>query len=128
MKHAVKWGLISSSVMINVVPPKTGEHEIPILTREQVQELLRKAQEHGMSTFITLAIATGMKHGEMLALRWHDIDFQEGCLHVRHTVTRQGGYGFIEGEPKTRRSKRQIVLPDFVLQELEYHRASEDCV
>jgi len=126
LKHAIKWGLISSSVMINVIPPKPTVHEVPILTRAQVQDLLKKAQEHGMSAFITLAIATGMRHGEMLALRWQDIDFHEGCLHVRRTVTRQGGYGFIEGEPKTRRSKRQIILPDFVLQELEYHHASQE--
>ncbi len=58
----------------------------------------------------------------MLALRWQDINFDEKCLYVRRTVTRQGGYGFIEGEPKTRKSKRQIILPEFVLKELEQHR------
>lgn len=123
MKHAVKWGLVSSNVIGDVTPPKPGEHEVPILTRDQVQELLKKAQEHGLSAFITLAIATGMRHGEMLALRWQDIDFRERCLYVRRTVTRQGGYGFIEGEPKTRKSKRQIILPEFVLKELKQHRA-----
>jgi integrase len=122
MKHAVKWGLVSSNVMVDVTPPKPGEHEVPILTRDQVQELLKKAREHGLSAFITLAIATGMRHGEMLALRWQDINFRERCLYVRRTVTRQGGYGFIEGEPKTRKSKRQIILPEFVLKELEQHR------
>ncbi|HEU5377638.1 MAG TPA: tyrosine-type recombinase/integrase [Ktedonobacteraceae bacterium] len=126
IKNAVRWKLISFNIMEDVTPPRPEEREVIILTQNQAQELLKVAQEHDLNAFISLAITTGMRHGELLALRWHDIDFDEGCLHVRHTVNRQGGSGYIEGDPKTRKSRRRIILVPFVLEELKEHRRRQE--
>lgn len=63
-----------------------------------------------------------MRRGEPLGLHWHDIDFNEGCLYVRRSVNRIGKFGVVELEPKTKRSRRKIVLPTFVIDALKRHQ------
>ena len=63
--------------------------------------------------------------GEILALRWPDIDLQKGTLQIRRTVNYRGRSRFIEGEPKTEKSKRKIVLPQFVVETLKRHRMTQ---
>ena len=79
-----------------------------------------------LEALLTLAVATGMRRGEILALRWSDIDFGEGSLQVRHTVNRAGKYGILEHAPKTEKSKRRIMLPRFVLDVLKKQRDHQD--
>lgn len=126
IKNAVKWKLISFNIMEDVTAPRPEEREVVILTQDQAQTLLKVAQERDLNAFVSLAITTGMRHGEMLALRWNDIDFDEGCLYVRHTVARQGSSGYIESDPKTRRSKRRIILVHFVISELKEHQKRQE--
>ena len=54
IKQAVRWRLISFNIMEDVTEPKPGEHEVPILTRDQARELLKTAQEHGLHAFVLL--------------------------------------------------------------------------
>src|SRR5207302_1221202 len=71
---------------------------------------------------------TGMRKGELLALHWDDIDFRGKVVYVRRTVGRISGQGFKETEPKTRASRRKIVLPDEVLVMLKVHRERQEQV
>jgi integrase len=119
---AMKWNLVGRNVCDLVSPPVPKRHEIQPLTLEQAQRLLQAAREHKLETLLTLALATGMRRGELLGLRWQDVDFEAGCLHVRRSVGRTGRYGLIESEPKTERSRRTIVLPAFVLAALKQHQ------
>ena len=66
-----------------------------------------------------------MRRGEILALRWADIDFQRGSLQVRHTVDFIAKYGYVETEPKTASAKRHIALPFFVVELLKRHRIQQ---
>ena len=70
--------------------------------------------------------ATGMRRGELLALRWDDINFKQGLVSVHRTITRVGGHGYVEGEPKTRSSRRRIVLPGVALEALQVHRIQQE--
>lgn len=64
-----------------------------------------------------------MRRGELLALRWQDIDFEGQSLQVRRTVDFFAGYGgYVENEPKTARGRRRIALPLFVIEALKQHR------
>jgi integrase len=63
-----------------------------------------------------------MRKGEILGLRWQDIDLQKGELQIRRTLGYFAHHGFVEGEPKTEKSKRKITLPQFVLDALKRHR------
>lgn len=63
-----------------------------------------------------------MRRGELLGLRWDDIDLQKGTLQVRRTLSYIAHHGFKEGEPKTAKSKRKIMLPQFAIETLKRHR------
>ncbi len=100
--------------------------EIHPLTREQAHALLEAARGHRLETMLTLALTTGMRRGEILALRWSDISFEEKRLFVRRTVDRLSGHSFVESEPKTQKGRRTITLPQFVLETLLQQRVHVD--
>jgi integrase len=123
LDNAVKWNLVSRNVCDLVTPPHEKKRTVQLLTLQQAQHLLGVAQGHELEGLLTVAVTTGMRHGELAALRWSDIDFGSGSVHVHRTVNRLGGYGgFVESEPKTAKSNRTIVLPAFVLEKLKEHQ------
>src|SRR5438045_7179081 len=107
------------------LPPRQEQPKIHPLTPEQAQILLHKVKGHPLEVLLTLTLATGMRKGEILGLRWADVDLEKGMLHVSHTLNYMAGYGFVEGEPKTQGSKRMILLPQFVVDGLRRHRAAQ---
>ncbi len=122
LKQAIRWRLISRNVSDDVSPPRdTQPHERQTLTPEQARKLLAAAKGHRLEAILTLALATGMRRGELLALRWKEIDFERKSLYVRRSVNRLPG-GHCETEPKTASSKRHITLPQFVIEALQQHR------
>ena len=127
---AVSWGLIARNVCDVVSAPRVEEYEPVMLTVEQVRSLQKAMQGHRLEALYILALATAMRRGEIMALKWQDIDFKKSVLYVRRILTRvptvlkqkeQKG-AFIEAETKTRRSRRNIVIAPFALKALEQHR------
>jgi integrase len=125
LHDAVKWNRVASNVCDKVTQPRQVTYEIHPLTKEQAKALLEAAKGSNLEAILTLAVATGMRRGELLGLRWHDINFAEGSLVVRHTMDRAGKYGIIENDPKTEKSKRKIILPRFVLDTLMQHKVDQ---
>lgn len=125
LENAVRWRLISINVCDDVTPPRVGKRDVHPLSIEQIRSLLITAKGHALETFLTVAITTGMRHGELVGLRWQDINFEEGSLFVHRTVqyTRNR---FQESEPKTPQSRRRILLSPFVLVKLHEHRAAQE--
>jgi integrase len=121
LRDAVRWKRLPVNICTTVTPPRLTTHEIQPLSKEQARKLLEVAKESRLHCLLTLALATGMRLGELLALRWEDIDLKKGILHVRHTADYIYGYGLTESEPKTASSRRNIILPQFVVEELELH-------
>jgi integrase len=73
-----------------------------------------------LEALYTLAIHTGMRQGEMLALRWQDVDVENAVVSVRRTLTRRGGKVAF-GEPKTNKSHRYIRLSSQAVEALRSH-------
>jgi integrase len=121
LEHAKRIKLVGSNVCDGVELPRSEQYEIQPLTPEQARLLLQKVQEHHLEALLMLALATGMRKGEILALRWHDIDLQNATLHIHRTLSYMAHYGFQEGEPKTAKSRRHISLPHFVIESLMRH-------
>ena len=122
LENAVKWNLVARNVCDLVTPPLPQRHEIQTLTPDQVQRLLQAAREHKLEALLTVAVATGMRRGELLGLHWQDIDFKTRSIYVRRSVGRIGKFGIVESEPKTQRSRRKITLPTFVIDTLKRHQ------
>ncbi len=126
LSHAKRIRLVGSNVCDDVEElPRQAQQEMQPLTPEQAQVLLQKVREHRLEALLTLALTTGMRKGEILALRWQDIDLQKGDLQIRRTVNYRGRGRFIEGDPKTEKSKRKIVLPQFVVETFKRHRMTQ---
>ena len=122
LEYAVKWRDVSVNVSDQAEPPRPVMYEAEVLTVEQATRLLASVKDKHYEALLTLAITSGMREGEILGLKWADIDLEEPGLVVRRTVYRKKGLGIVEGEPKTETSKRKILLPQFVLETLLRHR------
>src|SRR5205085_1845273 len=105
-----------------VSAPRVQRHEITPLSAEQARTLLEAAQGNRFEALYVLALTTGMRIGELLGLRWQDVDLAAGRLQVHHTLvlTREG---LRLTEPKTARSRRRIALAPAAVEALRHHRA-----
>jgi integrase len=121
LDQAVRWGLVPRNVCDAVSLPKQIRREIQPLTEKQARQLLVAARGHSLEGLLTLAVTTGMREGELLALKWQDINFDTRSLHIRHSMGYIPGKGYLEFEPKTSKGRRKVVLPPFVCQALKQH-------
>jgi integrase len=130
LDKAVQWGLVPRNMCDAVEPPHVKRYEIQPLNSEQIQQFLTAARGHRLEALFVLALATGMRRGELLALKWRDINFAAGTLQVRRILTHMpaklnGKGGYVEAEPKTEKSRRSIALASFALEQLKQHRVRQ---
>lgn len=123
-KTAVKWHLLSANPADGVTAPRASTAEMRWLTAEQVRSLIDGLEGDLYRALYVVAVATGMRQGEILGLRWQDVDFEGSALRVVNKLVRTAD-GYRLEEPKTKRSRRRIVLPDMVVAELRAHRIRE---
>jgi integrase len=125
LDNAVKWNILPRNVCDAVTPPRIPRKEQNVLTKQQAHTLLEEVRAHRLEALLTLAITTGMREGELLALHWQDIHFEGRTLQVKRAVSYLKGYGYVESEPKTAKGRRMISLPAFVVDVLLRHRAQQ---
>lgn len=124
--QAVRWRLLAQNPCLAVDPPRAGRrHDMTILGPEQVKALLEAAAKTRDYALILTAVTTGLRRGELLALRWDDVDLQRRVIHVRHALQRIKGRGLVLREPKTVRSRRQVSLPESTVEALRRLRAEQ---
>jgi integrase len=120
LSHAVNWDVISSNVAARVTPPRVAQEEIEILTASAIKAILDKSRGRPIYQIATLALATGMRRGELLALRWQDLDLDAGRITVARSLE-QTATGLRFKEPKTRHGRRTFGLPPSAVDELRQH-------
>jgi integrase len=104
LKHAVQWGYLDANPAQCAERPRGEEQEMEILTPSEIRRLLAAADDP-VRTLLLCAVLTGMRRGELLGLRWEDIDLEGHRLFVRRALWRGK---FVT--PKSRRSRRTIDL------------------
>jgi integrase len=122
--HAAQWGIIARNPAENVSPPPVQSSEVEILRSDDVQAILAKLRERRGRLLYTVAVvllASGLRRGELCALRWSDINLNTGKLSIERSLeqTRQGGLRF--KSPKTKHGRRTISLPPAATAELRVH-------
>jgi integrase len=109
LEHAVKQGVIARNVADAVEPPKIKRQGSEVWSVEDVQRFLAHAKENRYYALFLAAITTGMRQGELLGLRWQDVDLDAGIASIRQTM-HKAGKNPVFGTPKTDRSRRRVVL------------------
>jgi integrase len=122
MGQALKWGLVPRNVCDAVDRPKAAKKQMRVLALQQVDILLQAAQGDRLEALYILAVTTGMRQGELLALCWDDIDLEGGVIHVHQQLQHLPGAGFRFSPPKSSRSRRTIKLAVMVVEALKQHR------
>lgn len=89
--------------------PKLEHREMKTLTAEQLQSFLREAKESGVYEMYYIELATRLRRGELLGLKWEDIDLEQEVIHVRRQVARIGGE-IVEAPLKTKNSYRTVSI------------------
>jgi integrase len=111
--QAVRWGLLDRSPATGAQPPRPRRPEPTVVDADLAQRILSTVRGHQLELPVAIAIATGMRRGEILGLRWHDIDEDAGVIHVRRSLQSTKPEPVFE-EPKTRRSRRAVAVPAFL--------------
>jgi integrase len=126
LKVASQRGKVARNVATLVDPPvvKRPETAMP-LSAQEVRRVIAAAQAHRNAARWTVAMAVGLRQSEALALRWADVDLDQGTLTVRRGVHRVRGQGLIYEEPKADRSRRTLALPGPLVEALRAHRAAQ---
>ncbi|MGB9866578.1 MAG: tyrosine-type recombinase/integrase [Bacillota bacterium] len=117
LKQAVKWQLIPRNPADAVEPPRPARPEIHVLKPEQVPALLDAARGSPIEALVIVALSTGLRRGELLALRWEDVDLKAGIIYVRRNLIRVDKQ-LIEKAPKTKRGQRSVPVPRMALEVL----------
>lgn len=141
LKQAVMWQMLPRNVAEAVRSPKVERAEMQVWTAKEVADFLDATQTHRLHAAFYLALMTGMRRGELMGLKWEDIDFDKRRLTVRNNLVEVQGEG-VEGKtragkatvssrravlstPKTKNSRRVIVLSPGTIAKLQEHKVRQ---
>ncbi|QDX92450.1 site-specific integrase [Brevibacillus laterosporus] len=125
MKYQIRIQNIQSNIFDLVDPPTIRKKEKAVWSIEEINRFLSIAKEeknHNFYMIYLIAIYTGLRRGEVLALRWKDIDLANGKLSVCQNLYYSKGCEFHFWEPKTGRSNRLVSIPESLVKELHVHK------
>jgi len=117
LKQAKRWSMVNRNVAEDVDRPQLKRDEIQALDREQTRRLLQAAEGDRLQALYVVAVTADLRPGEMLALRWNDVNLEGGTLRINRALS--------DGEfatPKTSRSRRKTELSNTTRAALRAHR------
>ena len=124
LKRAVKLELIPRNTAAAVDPPRPRPKEIRPLDAAQAKALLSAARGDRLEAVYVLAVTAGLRISELLALKWEDVDFERGVLHVRRTLSAADS-GPTFTTPKNGKG-RSVKLTGQAIDALKRHRAAQN--
>jgi integrase len=124
LKNAVELELVTRNVADVVKPPKVEMGEVEILDAEALTYLLDELKDQPFYAITAMALATGMRRGELLALRWTDLDLTAATVKVERSLE-QTNAGLRFKAPKSKHGKRTISLPPSTIEILQTHRKTQ---
>jgi len=124
LNQAVQWDTVPRNVATLVQPPRAPRAEIHPLSPEQARSFLDAVRGDRLEALYSVGLALGLRQGEILGLRWSDVDLEAGTIRVAQALQRVNGrLEFVE--PKSQTSRRTIPLPATVARALRAHRSRQ---
>jgi integrase len=118
--------MVASNAAKHTSLPTQIKYDAKPLTAEQANHLLETVKDHSYGALFTVALSLGLRHGEIGGLRWENMDFTTGKLHVRVQTKRIKGKGVQLCELKTKSAKRSLRMPQFVVDGLLRRQFSQE--
>lgn len=125
LEAAVNDGLLPMNLCSRIASPRVLRREFRVWDREEASHFLRAAEGYPDHALYVVALATGMRQGELVALKWDDIDLTRGAIRVQRSLQHQKGKGLVACEPKTRQSRRVVRIGTTVVNRLRQHRKEQ---
>lgn len=125
LNQALRWDLVNRNVATLVDPPRVKRTNIEPFTVDELQVFLEAAEGSRFRALFVLAVSTGARRGEILGLRWSNIDLKAGLLTVAYALQRVKGRGLELVEPKSESSRRTLRLSQGALAALKEHRLQQ---
>lgn len=124
LSTAVEWGLLFSNPCSRTKAPRVGELDPRYLDEVQAAELLKilDGEYPSKRTAARVLLFTGLRRGEVLGLKWSDIDFKKSIMEIKRTLQYLPDRGIFENETKTKSSNRVIKLPQTVISDLKSYK------
>jgi integrase len=122
---AVRWGLLALNPATNVDPPKAASRTVEAMTIDNARALLAAFRGHRLEAFVTVALLSGARPGELLGLQWKHVDLNGGTIRIVQALQRVDGELALV-EPKTVRSKRTLPISSTAIEPLRRLRESQD--
>jgi len=126
MKDAVRKRILAINPCEAVTAPRASTEEIRPLDGDQANSFLLAARGERFEALFILALRTGMRRGELCALKWQDVNLERGTLLVRASLRAMKGGGYEFTPPKTKAGRRTIALKPAVVEALKSHRARQN--
>jgi integrase len=124
LSHAVRLGVLFKNPARQVKPPRPPSREIKILNKDEIRTVIAAAMGTSLYLPILVAVTTGVRRGELLALRWSDIDLKAGNVTVNQSLERIKGKVVFKS-PKTKTSRRTISLSAGTVEALRAHNKTQ---
>ena len=122
--QALKWGMVARNVATLIDPPRIPRPKTHTIDAEGARKLLEAARGERFEAILVLALTLGLRRGEILGLRWSDVDFASRAIRVNQALQRVGGKLQVT-DVKTERSRRVVAVPDSVIRALKIRRAQQ---
>ncbi|QSO50852.1 site-specific integrase [Alicyclobacillus curvatus] len=117
LKNAVQWGLIAKNPAELAKPPRVGRHEFHVWTEDELSSFLIVAKERSRYYMVfLLGASTGLRFGEILGLKWSDVNLDTGTIQVRRSAGKKKSQ-----TTKTASSRRLVAMPSYLVDELRIH-------
>jgi integrase len=126
LTQAVRWKLVryNAAAMVDA-PSRVRQTEPVALTVEQARAFLDVVEGDRLELLYNLALSLGIRQGELLALRWDDVDYQRRLLHITHTLHVEAGGKYVLAPPKTKTSVRTLPLSEPLIRLLRQRRTRQ---
>ena len=125
LRDAVRWSRVGANVALLVDPPRVERAERRFLSANEARRFLSAAAGDRLEAMYVLAVTTGMRRGELLALHWADVDLDRGVCAVNWNLIRSATDELALDAPKTPQSRRRLTLDPSAVDALRRHQARQ---
>lgn len=126
LDYALKMGLVSRNVSDAVTLPKMEKYKANFYDGKQIQKLLKVVKDTYIETPVTVTIAMGLRRGEVLGLKWENVNLDTAEMLIINNRVRSGDKGIIDKTTKTESSIRTLSIPDYIVKYLKQLKLKQE--